>query len=153
MVFTEKNIKIHRAKLLEKLKDYVQLSFGDRLTNVCLGLAIFALFPIMAVFYPSAMFLANTMLVLLVLIRIGEVCVLAYGMQLMEKMPTDIRKMQRTLMGSRTNISAHIIGMVAFVWTLVVCGFPVFAVLLTLLSIAAVVLTSKFYTLCETEAV
>lgn len=142
-----------RKKLTERLRDYVPVSFGDRLTNVCLGLAIFAIFPIMALFYPSAMFLANTMLVLMVLIRVGEVCVLVFGMQVMEKMPTDIRKMQRTLMGSNTNILAHIIGMVAFVWTLVVCGFPVFAVLLTLLSIAAVVLTSKFYTLCETEAV
>lgn len=152
MVFTERNLKIHRQKLTEKLKDYVPVSFGDRLTNVCIGLAIFALFPIMAVFYPSAMVLANIMLGLMVLIRIGEVCVLAFGMQLMEKMPTDIRKMQRTLMGSNTNILAHIIGMIAFVWTLCVCGFPVFAVLLTLLSIASVVLTSKFYTLCETPA-
>jgi hypothetical protein len=152
MNVTAKSIKIHREKLLEKLRDYVPLSFGDRLTNVCLGLAFFALFPVMAFFYPSAMFLANTMLVLLVLIRIGEVCVLAFGMQVMEKMPTDIRKMQRTLMGSNRNIWAHIIGMTAFVWTLCVCGFPVFAVLLTLLSAAAVTTTSKFYKLCETPA-
>lgn len=141
-----------RKKLTERLRDYVPVSFGDRLTNVCIGLAIFALFPIMALFYPSAMFLANTMLVLMVLIRIGEVCVLVFGMQLMEKMPTDIRKMQRTLMGSDRNLWAHAIGMTGFVWTLCVCGFPVFAVLLTLLSIASLILTSKFYTLCETEA-
>lgn len=152
MVFTEKNFKQHRAKLLEKLKDYVPQTFGDRLTNVCLGLAFFALFPIMALFYPSAMFLANTMLVLLVLIRIGEVCVLVFGMQLMEKMPTDIRNMQKTLMGGQRNLWAHAIGMTAFVWTLCVCGFPVFAVLLTLLSVAALTLTNKFYTICETEA-
>lgn len=52
-------------------------------------------------------------------------------------------------MGSERNLWAHIIGMTAFVWTLCVCGFPVFAVLLTLLSIAAMTLTIKFYKICE----
>lgn len=142
-----------RQKLMEKLKDFAPETFADRFIKICLGLAIFGLFPIMTMFYPSAMFLASAMLTILVLIRVGEICVLAYGLQVMETMPTDIRKMQHTLLGYQSNLLAHVIAMTGFVWVLCVVGFPVFAALLGLLATAAIVLNCKLRKLCETEAV
>lgn len=153
MIVTKAQISKNRAKMQERLRNYVPETFGDRFTKIVLGLSIFAVFPIMAAFYPSAVVLANIMLGLLVLIRFAEVCVLAFGLQVMEQMPTDIRKMQRTMLGDESHLLGHVIAMTGFVWILFVCGFPVFAILLAMFASAAVVLNCKFYKLCETEAV
>lgn len=151
MKVTTKQVKDHRAMLLEKLREYIPQTLSTKLTHCAFGYGFFALFPIMSTHYASAMGLANFWLGLLVFLQLCALCVLTYTVNFMRQMPQDVRKMQLTLLGDEKHRLVNLFFGPLLIYTLFTCGFPVFAVITGILSVSIFCLNSKFRKACEFE--
>jgi uncharacterized protein YacL len=153
MKVTSKQVKDHRDMLLNKLRDYVPQTFSEKFGHVAFGYGFFALFPLMSTQYPSAMFLANVSLGLLMFIQLCALCVMTFTLQFMRQMPNDVRKMQYTLLGDEKHRILNLIFGPLLVYTLFACGFPVFAAIIGIFSVSLFVVNSKYRNLCNVGTV